>query len=59
MGTRLSDVMPVLRGLAYFDDAEREPMPEMFVAVDWNRLKSTLATLTRQAFQELHRQGQL
>lgn len=28
-----------LRALAYFDDAEQEPMPDMFVSFDWNEAK--------------------
>lgn len=53
----VSDMMPVLRGLAYFDDAEKEPMPAMLVSLDWAQLKSALARLTKEAFHNLHRSG--
>lgn len=33
------DVMPVLMGLTYFDDAEREPMPPVLASLDWARLR--------------------
>lgn len=49
----VSDVMPILRGLAYFEDAERERMPEMLVPLDWTRLKSRLLRLTTEAFEKL------
>jgi hypothetical protein len=31
----VQDISPVLYGLAYFDDAEDEPMPEMIWDVSW------------------------
>lgn len=36
---RVTSLMPVLIGLTYFDDAEREPMPQTLVNVDWAQLK--------------------
>ncbi len=36
------DISPVLYGLAYFDDAEREPMPEMLWEVKWADIKKTV-----------------
>lgn len=38
-GTRRSDRYHRLRALTYFDDAEREPMPEMLVPFDWDEAK--------------------
>lgn len=38
----VEDVAHVLFALAYFDDAEREPMPEMIWDVDWPTLKEEL-----------------
>jgi hypothetical protein len=33
----------LLRSLAWFDDAEAEPMPRLLVAADWNEIKRRLA----------------
>jgi hypothetical protein len=38
-GTRRTDRYHRLRALAYFDDAEREPLPDMLVPFDWNEAK--------------------
>jgi len=38
-GTRRSDRYQRLRALAYFADAEREPMPDMLVPFDWDEAK--------------------
>jgi Nucleotidyl transferase AbiEii toxin, Type IV TA system len=38
-GTRRSDRYHRLRALAYFADAEREPMPDMRMPFDWNETK--------------------
>ena len=38
-GTRRTDRYHRLRALAYFDDAEREPMPDMLVPFDWDEAK--------------------
>jgi hypothetical protein len=38
-GTRRSDRYHRLRALAYFDDAEREPMPDMLLPFDWDEAK--------------------
>lgn len=38
-GARRTDTYHRLRALAYFDDAEREPMPEMLVPFDWNETR--------------------
>jgi len=35
-GTRRTDRYHRLRALAYFDDAEQEPMPDMLVPFDWD-----------------------
>jgi Nucleotidyl transferase AbiEii toxin, Type IV TA system len=37
--------MSVLRGLVYFDDAEREPLPDMLVPLDWRALTDRLRRL--------------
>lgn len=42
------DVAHVLAGLAYTDDAEREPMPVMIAAVDWNEVKATLRSWVKE-----------
>jgi hypothetical protein len=33
----------VLRSLAYFDDAEEEPMPKMLVNISWQEVKKTIS----------------
>ena len=38
-GTRRSDRYHRLRAMSYFDDAEREPMPDMLVPFDWEEAK--------------------
>jgi Nucleotidyl transferase AbiEii toxin, Type IV TA system len=38
-GTQRSDRYHRLRALTYFDDAEREPMPDMLVPFDWEEAK--------------------
>jgi len=42
-----ADPMPVLRGLAFFDDAELEPMPEMLAAVSWPKVRKGIADALR------------
>lgn len=42
-----SDAMSVVRGLAYFDDAELEPMPEMLVADTWGNIRDTITDALR------------
>jgi len=44
------DIMPVVIGLAYFDDAEKEPMPTMLIKDDWGRMKSAIQQWMREAF---------
>ncbi len=39
-GTR--DIAHLLRALSYFDDAEREPMPNMLWDVDWKAIRSEI-----------------
>jgi hypothetical protein len=39
---KVHDISPILYGLAYFDDAESEPMPRMLWKVDWNTIKKTI-----------------
>ncbi len=38
----VKDIAHVLFGLVYFDDAEKEKMPEMLWKVDWNTIKRTI-----------------
>ncbi len=38
----VKDIAHVLYGLVYFDDAEKEKMPEMLWKVDWNTVKKTI-----------------
>lgn len=38
-GTQRTDRYHRLRALAYFDDAEREPMPDMRIPFDWDEAK--------------------
>ena len=38
-GTKHTDRYHRLRALAYFDDAEREPMPDMQFPFDWDEAK--------------------
>jgi hypothetical protein len=40
--------MPVLIGLTYFDDAEREPMPPTLTKIDWAQLKRFFIDSARQ-----------
>ncbi len=37
----------VLKSLAYFDDAEKEPMPELLRALDWEKCKAYFAKEAR------------
>jgi hypothetical protein len=39
---RLKDIGHVLYGLAYFDDADKERMPEMLWKVDWETVKQAI-----------------
>ncbi|MGH7819003.1 MAG: nucleotidyl transferase AbiEii/AbiGii toxin family protein [Candidatus Binatia bacterium] len=43
-GTRRTDRYHRLRALTYFDDAEREPMPDMLVPFDWSEAKRFFTT---------------
>lgn len=43
----VSDVMPVRIGLAYFDDAEEQPIPTMHTEVDWTRIKADIRRAAR------------
>lgn len=38
----IKDVAPVLYGLTYFDDAEKERMPSMLWKMDWKIVKQTI-----------------
>lgn len=39
---KVHDISPVLYGLSYFDDADREPMPRMLVKLQWRTIKKTI-----------------
>jgi hypothetical protein len=43
-GTRRTDRYHRLRALAYFDDAEQEPAPDMLVPHDWNETRRFFTT---------------
>jgi hypothetical protein len=43
-GTHRTDRYHRLRALAYFEDAEREPMPDMLVPFDWEEAKRFFTT---------------
>ena len=38
----VSEIAFALRGLTYFDDAEDDPMPKMFVPLTWDAVKTRL-----------------
>lgn len=42
-----ADPISVLRGLAYFDDAELEPMPEMVAGITWSTVKDGITDALR------------
>lgn len=39
---KVQDVSPVLYGLSYFDEAEREPMPRMLLKIQWRTIKKAI-----------------
>lgn len=45
----VSEIAFALRGLTYFDDAEDDPMPKMFVPLTWNEVKKRIISAV-QAF---------
>lgn len=44
---RIADVGHLLYALAYFDDAEREPMPELLWDVSWREIRETVEAWVR------------
>ena len=42
-----TDPFPVLKGLTYFDDAEREPLPAMLKPFDWMEAKNEIVRSVR------------
>lgn len=44
----IEDIAHVLYGLAYFDDADQERMPKMFLNVDWRTIKKTIQGWVRE-----------
>lgn len=45
----VQDATPVIYGLAYFDDAEKQPMPKMLIATTWAQMKAAIQRWTREA----------
>ncbi len=43
----VSEISFALRGLTYFDDAEDDPMPKMFVPVKWEEIKAKIGEAVR------------
>ncbi len=43
------DIVHVLYGLAYFDDADKERMPRMLWDIDWKTIKKTIQGWVREA----------
>ena len=43
----VSEVGNALRGLTYFDDAEDDPEPKMFVDLSWNKVKDRIRNAVR------------
>jgi Nucleotidyl transferase AbiEii toxin, Type IV TA system len=46
-----ADPVSALRGLTYFDDAEKEPMPEMLNTVEWLTTKRAVESSVREVMQ--------
>ena len=42
-----------IRALAYFEDAEQQPMPDMLKSLDWNNVKKYCETCSRQLARRL------
>jgi hypothetical protein len=40
-------VFRVLRSLCYFDDAEEQPMPKMFIPTEWSDIKNRIKESVR------------
>jgi hypothetical protein len=45
----VSDISPVLYGLAYFDDAENEPQPVLFEKIGWKQVKKDILKWLKEA----------
>jgi hypothetical protein len=41
-GQGLDNKYHLLKSLAYFEDAEKEPMPKMLISIDWEKIKSAI-----------------
>ncbi len=46
-----TDPVSALRGLTYFDDAEKEPMPEMLNTAEWPAMKRAIERSVREVMQ--------
>ena len=44
-----TDSVSALRGLTYFDDAEKEPMPEMLTRTNWSTMRAEIQKAVREA----------
>jgi hypothetical protein len=45
----ITDISPVLYGLAYFDDAEREPEPALIQIIQWQQVKKEILQWLKEA----------
>ena len=43
----VSEIAFALRGLTYFEDAEEDPMPKMFVSLTWDDVKTRILSAVR------------
>ncbi len=48
----VQDASPVIYGLAYFDDAEKRPMPNMLIPTKWAQMKTAIQRWARDAVRE-------
>jgi hypothetical protein len=48
----VEDITPVLYGLAYFDDAQSEPIPAMLWEVDWRTVKKSITGWVKELIKE-------
>jgi len=44
----IDDIAHVLYGLSYFDDADREPIPNMIWEIDWESMKQAIQEWVRE-----------
>ena len=46
------DLYHVYKSLIYFDDAEKDPMPEMYEKAEWEQIKSFFTQQVNQLIEE-------